>query len=796
MTGKDLLGPLLLLSGQVPEQLRIVYIVLGLFFAQVMFAIPQLSLTADEPVHMAQGYVYWTRGDFRFAEAVAQPPLPDFLPGLGLLLQPGPAPEMLEGWAEVDHARFVRASLHWYGPGPALEAATFVSRFPSALVALIGAAFVYRWARERYGGKAGLLALALFAFDPNILAHSGLATTDLLLTVWGFIAVYAATSWIGQNHRRWGFLSGLAAGFALASKTSGFFPLGIIGLLLLIDTWEKRRPWVELLKAFIFVTGIAFGILWAFYRFEYRPFPLATHWLLWSALHRHISEGHISYLMGHTGHRGWWYYYPIVFLLKTPLPTLILIGAALAKICRSPRRWWPERDLWLYPLLYGTFTLLSTIAIGYRYLLPVLPFLFVLTAAIAKPRSGDGIRRTNDKRATSRRGFAPQALGVILYAWLILRSLQIAPHYLTFFNELAGGPYRGHRYLVDSNLDWGQSFKALRRWLENHPPLPNEPLYGSFYTYADPTLYGVSFQSLAPAPEASPFLPSRFNPPPGLYILSATTLQGVMVTDPDTYDWFRHQEPIARPGIALFVYRVAPTDPPPTWLAQCTVPLAPLTPEAAADGFGRNDLRMVYFDCTQAWIYPTGGQASGWYALFRGTARQGDNFISRNLIGARLSYEQRRPGALPPFVIYEQPARVVGPRFAPQPAIRLGALTFIGFYLTFPPPPEPGDTVEIETYWRVETVPDRPLSIMMHFVGPGGTPLLVSDGLGVPVDQWQPGDIIIQRHRLSLPPDAPHGEYQPITGVYWLDTMERWPVEINGEPAGDQLPIGPIPVGK
>jgi len=78
---------------------------------------------------------------------------------------------------------------------------------------------------------------------------------------------------------------------------------------------------------------------------------------------------------------------------------------------------------------------------------------------------------------------------------------------------------------------------------------------------------------------------------------------------------------------------------------------------------------------------------------------------------------------------------------------------------------------------------------MMHLVAPGGNPVIVSDGLAVPVDQWRPGDIIVQRHRLPIPNDAPTGEYQPFTGVYWLDTMERWPVEIDEKPAGDQIPL-------
>ncbi|MBC7227586.1 MAG: glycosyltransferase family 39 protein [Thermoflexales bacterium] len=754
------------------------------FFAQVVLVIPRLSLTADEPVHMAQGYVYWTRRDWRFAWAVAQPPLPDALAGIGLLLQPGPAVEELDGWAGGDHSRFVSAFLRWYGPGPALEAATFVARFPIALVALIGAAFVYRWARERFGRQGGWLALFLFAFDPNFLAHSGLATTDVLLAVWGFVGVYAATRWAATRSGKWGLLSGVALGLALASKTSGFFPLGIVGLLGF--TWaleefrrERRgRVWLRWAGRLAVLVVLAVLTLWALYGFEVRPYPFATHLLLWQMLRKHAAEGHTAFLMGQVGQHGWWYYYPVAFLLKTPLPTLLLVGAALALAGRSLWRGWQDRDLWLYPLLYGIATLFSTIAIGYRYMLPALPFLFVLT--------GRGARSTE---YGTRRCFVIPLVACL--AWLALGTLRIAPHYLAFFNELAGGPYGGHRYLVDSNLDWGQSFKALREWM-NRYAAENEPVYISFYTYGEPSLYGIMYRSYewkSPGESASPLVYSRFNPPPGLHIISATTLQGVFVGEPDNFDWFRHREPIARPGVALFVYRVLPRDPQPTWLAQCTVPVAPLTPEAAADGFGRDDLRLAYFDCTSGWLYPTGGRDPGWFALFRPTALSDDPFIRRRLSAARLSFEQRHTGTLPPFVIYEEPAGKEAPSFTPESPVRVGALTFLGANVPGTSSISPGATVEIETWWRVEDVPARPLSVMMHLVGPEGQPVIVSDGLAVPVDQWRPGDIIVQRHRLPVPADAPSGDYQPYTGVYWLDTMERWSVEIDGQPAGDQIPL-------
>ncbi|MDW8068687.1 MAG: phospholipid carrier-dependent glycosyltransferase [Anaerolineae bacterium] len=787
--------PLIRSPGFFAQARPLPYVLLVCFFAQVVLAGPRLSLTADEPVHMAQGYVYWTRRDWRFAWAVAQPPLPDALAGIGLLLQPGPVVEELEGWADRDHSRFVVAFLQWYGPGAALEAATFVARFPIILVALIGAAFVYRWARERFGRRSGWLALFLFVFDPNFLAHSGLATTDVLLAVWGFVGVYAATRWTTTRSWKWGLLCGIALGLALASKTSGFFPLGIVGLLGF--TWaleECRRErrwqvWLGWAGRLTALTALAALILWALYGFETQPYPFAVHLLLWKALRQHVAEGHAAFLMGQVGHHGWWYYYPVAFFIKTPLPTLLLLGAALIAPRRSLRHWWPDRDLWLYPLLYGIVTLFSTIAIGYRYLLPMLPFLFVLTGHVVR-----------SVPCVMRHACSVFRLSLFLcLVWLVFGTMRIFPHYLTFFNELAGGPYGGHRYLVDSNLDWGQSFKALREWMNSQAiEIENESVYISFYTYGEPSLYGIAYRSYTwETPEDGvPLVYSRFNPPPGLHIIGATTLQGVFVGEPDNFDWFRHREPIARPGIALFVYRVLPRDSSPTWLAQCTVPVAPLTPEAAADGFGRSDLRLAYFDCTAGWLYPTGDRDPGWFALFRQTARSGDSFIQQRLARARLSFEQRRTGALPPFVIYEQPAGTVSPRSTPESSIRVGTLTFLGADFSGTIPVRPGTTVDIETWWRVDAVPTRPLSIMMHLVGPGGEPVIVSDGLAVPVDQWQPGDIIVQRHRLSIPEDAPSGEYQPFTGVYWLDTMERWPLEMDGKPAGDQIPLPVVRVSR
>ncbi len=842
-------------------------LLLLIFFAQGVMAIPRLSLTADEPAFLGPGYAYLRTGDLRLIPAAAHPPLLFVLTALPLLLQPGPDVTALPGWAEADLARFAPAFVSGLGQG--LEAATFAARLPILLLALLGAALVFRWAAERFGRRAGLFALALFAFDPNLLAHATLATTDLGLAVFGFAGAYLVFRHLQRPSGSALLAAGLALGLTLSAKSSGFFALLVLVPLHAL-LGARRRGIGRALGEAVVLVGLALLVLWGLYRFEWRPLerpgappwplPFATQWETWLGVQRHARQGHTAFLMGEIRATGWWYYYPLAFLLKTPLPLLLLLlGAVVVFLGAGPSRWREELPLWAYPVAYGLVTLFSTIAIGYRFLLVLLPFLDVFVARLAadrRPRTADHLTtrpddhpttrpddhpttrpddhpttRPSDKgqgargkqgagakrppdRATTRPDdqattrpsdqattrpptsrltpHAPRITFLVLLAWYLFGTLRIAPHYLAFFNELAGGPAGGYCYLVDSNLDWGQSFKALRAYLDE---TGEGPVRLSYYTYADPALYGIAYEPIPPAPGGPPVLPRRFNPAPGTYVLGATTLQGVMVAEPDTYDWFRHREPVARPGYALFVYRVLPPEPAPTWLAQCTAPVAPLPPPAAAEGFGRDDLRMAYFDCTQGWLYPTGGEEPGWYALYRETARMEDAFIEARLADARLSYEQRRPTQLPPFAVYEQPAGPVPPpRSRPEASVRVGDLAFLGYGGVDARSIAPGQTVEVTTWWRVEGLPDRPLSVMLHLVGPGGAPVLVGDGLGVPVEQWRVGDILVQRHRLALPADAPPGEYRLTTGVYWLATLERWPVQVDGEPAGDQVTLPSVVV--
>jgi hypothetical protein len=256
-------------------------------------------------------------------------------------------------------------------------------------------------------------------------------------------------------------------------------------------------------------------------------------------------------------------------------------------------------------------------------------------------------------------------------------------------------------------------------------------------------------------------------------------------------------------GHALLVYDVADT---PRWAAQCTAPAVPLNNDAIAGGFGRTDVRRVDFDCRVTWLYPGGGSEVGAYALHHDLlTEQGrrlpdllrrdpvpsDRFVARHLAGTRLSYEQRKHGLLPAFALYERagsppaippplptrpaPVEALPGTLVDVPTLSLpvplnGPLSFLGVrVISF------GDDLEVETWWRVtDGEIARLFSVMGHLLAEDGQVLGVEDGLGISPLMLAPGDVLVQRHRFPHPPAG-----TPIwlrTGVYWLDTMEQWPV--------------------
>jgi hypothetical protein len=281
------------------------------------------------------------------------------------------------------------------------------------------------------------------------------------------------------------------------------------------------------------------------------------------------------------------------------------------------------------------------------------------------------------------------------------------------------------------------------------------------------------------------------------------------------FDYFRKIEPVTRVGHAMFVYDVKP-HPSAEWVAQCTDPVAPLPPDVAAEGLGRENLRLAHFDCSKSWLYPSG---NGWYVLARD--REASATSRMPTMRARLAYEQTRTGFVPPFQVYEwfgqdpledlesEPIHAAPSAWPPgqvetegvmvTPPVRMGeGLEFLG-HVAEDVEIRLDSRMAIQTYWRVTQAPASPLSLMAHLLDANGTPVAVGDGLDVPIDQWQPNDVIVQLHLFEIPPATPLGLYWIQVGAYTLPDVQRLPVYANvetkpgsrgGAAVGDRLIIG------
>ena len=419
------------------------------------------------------------------------------------------------------------------------------------------------WTQRKFGALAAIIALTLFVFDPTVIAHGRYVKSDMLFTLLSFLAVIAWVSYVQRPRATALVAAGVALGLAAACKFSAVFLFPTLLLLGLRLKWRGVRAWAA-------ATGIAVVVVLCFYAPEApKLIPVSrnerlTHadWhplrdvirrdtftgkaLAWvgsrlgwrdhsllvgvAQLEAEDNSGQPAFLFGEFSLTGWWYYFPAAFLVKTPVATLAAIGLALVLGLIA---WRPPNFLTLALLLpvaiYLAIVMTSNLNIGIRHLLPIYPFLFVLVGATLAAWNGKS-----------------KAVVVgVLGAALAAESLAIFPHYLAFFNVLSGGPANGPNLLVDSNLDWGQDVKKLKRYVDQHA-IPRVCM--AYFGTADLDYYGLPYDTLAHE-RAEAEAMSR----DCVLAVSATLLEGVYLPD-DSFAWLRERKPTARVGYSIYVY--------------------------------------------------------------------------------------------------------------------------------------------------------------------------------------------------------------------------------------------------
>lgn len=503
----------------------LVHIVLGLGLINVS------APTYDEPVHLATGYQDLVSPLYRL-NAMDHPPFAEMWAALPLLASKPSAqfqnPDLLGGrvYNFSDHFLYKNR----LDAGDMLDSSRLWCLVSWAV--LLGAG-ILSWA-WRLSGPPGLYAAAAaFAFCPPLFSNSALVTTDASAATFFFLT-FRALSARGEKLSGW-VLAGCAMGLALASKFSMFVLPPLVVVLLLTENRVnalRRTPKPFSPAGPILMAVTALICLAAVYRFT--SLPLYFEGL--SATLMRLGEGRPSFLFGTYPSQGSLFYFPAALAIKTPLAMLLASGLCLGLWLRRP----DTGRMWVAGPAIAFFGVacFSKTQIGYRHILPVYPFLVVMAACGAA--------------WMWERGRSGRAVAACLGVWLAVSVVRVHPHHLAYFNEAAGGPGRGYRYLVDSNLDWGQGLKGLSLELQRRG---NPPIILSYFGVADPSYYGIRYEPLGFITNVDR-REGVWSGPMGRVLLavSATNLQSTYYKGHKTFDWLKKRTPVFTAGHSIFLY--------------------------------------------------------------------------------------------------------------------------------------------------------------------------------------------------------------------------------------------------
>lgn len=431
--------------------------------ARIVSTYNVFSYTFDEPAHLACGMEWLDKGAYTWEPQ--HPPLARVAGAMGPYLlgirsQNTPRQNIFSMTMEGLKVLF-NNQRH--------DEVLFAARLGILPFYWIGCLSVYCWAR-RYGPPStAVLALFLFSFLPPILAHGGLATTDMACTAFLAAAFATGAAWMESPGWRSGALFGLAGGLAVVSKFSVLPYFAAAAALALGCYWLVERPKTALgreamrrLPSLGVAALVAFAIIWAVYRFSFGKVFFADIKLpapeLFAGIRdvlEHNKEGHPGYLLGKPTQNGFWYFYLVDLAVKTPLALLILFFIGAWYSLKHLGRESILRRAWM-PLAFSAGVLgvamFSHINIGIRHVMPIYAGMCI-TAAVGLA----GLLQSPPQPGAFRR-HAIWA-GAALALWCGVSSLASHPDYLAYFNELAGS--HPENIVVDSDLDWGQDMKRL-----------------------------------------------------------------------------------------------------------------------------------------------------------------------------------------------------------------------------------------------------------------------------------------------------------------------------------------------
>ncbi len=581
------------------------YFVIALLAILVLLEVTssvQESQTIDEGVHLAAGYSYLKTGDFRLNPE--HPPLLKELAAFPLLFFGDKInqPFGSETWSDANQWLFAKEIL--YESELSADTILLLGHIPIMLLSVLLGIFVFKWSRELFGIYGGLLALTLYCFSPTIIAHSRYVTTDVGMAAFYFITIYYFYKYLKERKKSQLILSALFCSFAIVSKFSALFLFPTLLLIFAVALIHQRhsKPFARPLKILcvnisIFL-GIIILIIWAVYGFEIKkpiddqkvqnlyvlqdtildedridtlrteeqklisitdtatqsgkniqwlaqniPIPAYTYFKGAITLLLHNYNGHTAYLMGDYTDYGWWYYFPIAFLVKTPTALfvfLLLLLLTYSVYITRGKHYQPLRSIFFrIPLhiyvititigIYTAFSLAGNLNIGVRHIIPLYPFIYVSLGSLAVSKF-----------------WAFKKIQAIIISMLVLyylsSSILIYPHFLAYFNDISGGPENGPSYLVDSNIDWGQDVKKLQKYLQK-----NNISYVcmSYFGQTKLEYYDIDFRYLPQNPRIEEIKDLNC-----VVAISVTSLY----SKAGEFAWLKQYTPIEKIGYSIYLY--------------------------------------------------------------------------------------------------------------------------------------------------------------------------------------------------------------------------------------------------
>ncbi|HET6977096.1 MAG TPA: glycosyltransferase family 39 protein, partial [Pyrinomonadaceae bacterium] len=545
---------------------------------QLFLSVRRESQTWDEGNHIFTGYRSWTHGDYGLNPE--HPPLVKLFVTIPLLWSQPKSPTLEERFFKEDAFLRGKEFLYQNDAGKILAR----TRTGAAILTLITALVVFFGTREMFGTGAAFIALTLLTFDPNLLAHGALITTDVGLACFMFLSVYLFYRFVKSPSALRLIATGLSVGLVLAVKHTGLLVLPILCLLVLceivrnflaVNRQEFGRQALRIIGSLALIILIGWIVLWSTYRFRYdaRPSglqlnpPLVEYvkglepyeaWPISVMARFHIlpesylygladvkltANYYTSYLLGKVYAHGVWFYFPVAFLIKSTIGVLLLLLLSLGVVATRRLNRWREIVFLLVPVIFYLIVALTVgMNIGVRHILVVYVFLYVLIGGAAWAL----IER-------SRKWAYAVAVLLLVHAGSALLAF---PNYIAYANELWGGPSQTYKYLTDSNSDWGQQLKSVKQYLDGRGVKECWFLYFA-EGVAEPHYYGIPCK---PLPTISTLwlntpieVPTTIDGP---VLISASNLSGVEFGPGslDPYGQFKLLKPTAVIDRGVFVF--------------------------------------------------------------------------------------------------------------------------------------------------------------------------------------------------------------------------------------------------